>query len=66
MKSGKILKSIQPLGSTTVELSIATIEPGTYDLGSRLTISTTVENAPAPVVQESRVESSLVISNHES
>lgn len=62
IKSGKRNRKIDPLSTISMELVVAVLQPGTYDLGARLSISSRQVGEDEMIVpQMSRIESSIVI-----
>ncbi|XP_017768287.1 PREDICTED: trafficking protein particle complex subunit 8 [Nicrophorus vespilloides] len=62
IKTGSIVRTIEPFSSLNIQLSIAALCPGTYDLGSRIEVYChQVDQLETAVLQSCRVQSSLII-----
>nr|XP_022915433.1 trafficking protein particle complex subunit 8 [Onthophagus taurus] len=59
---GSTIRRLPPLNSETIDLSLAVLGPGTYDLGSHLEIwCQKVNQAETAILQSCRIQSSVIV-----
>lgn len=67
LTNGKIIRTLEPLTTTSVKLSVIVANPGTFDLGANLgVLCNTIDNNETPVLQIYDVPSSLIVIDSDS
>lgn len=64
MGNGMSLQTLEPYASRVLQLSVAVLSPGTYDLGAHIQVwCRRLNQIGEPVLQACRIESAIVITN---
>ncbi|GJQ66108.1 hypothetical protein Trydic_g5778 [Trypoxylus dichotomus] len=65
IKAGSVIKTIAPMSSEVVELTLAVLSPGTYDLGSHIEVWCQKQSKPeTAILQTCRIQSSVIVTQH--
>lgn len=61
---GALVKTLEPYASAAIELSVAILGPGTYDLGAHVQVlCRKLNQTDESVPQTNRLESAIIITN---